>query len=213
MLNVVNVSMKISAVLLAGGESRRFGEDKATFAFDGKPLWERQLDTLRQAGFIEIILSGRTNPPWRPRDIDFAADAKPPCGPIGGLSAALAAMKGSHLLAFAIDMPFMTPDYLRSLIGRLTAGCGIVPVLNGEPEPLAAIYPAEAAERVTEMIKRGSDLSLRSLISKLLCAEMMEPHVVAPNETRLFQNINEPADVAAGRRFGKTKSEIRISKS
>ena len=187
--------MKISAVLLAGGESRRFGQDKATFLWEGEPLWKRQLATLQETDVEEILLSARADPPWRPTDLDFAADAKPSCGPIGGLSAALVAMTGSHLLALAIDMPFMTPRYLRSLIGLVTAGCGIVPVLNGEPEPLAAIYPGEAAETVAEMIKEGSDLSLRSLISKLLYAKMMQPHIVAPNEMPLFQNINEPADV------------------
>lgn len=187
--------MKISAVLLAGGESRRFGRDKALFPWKGEPLWKRQLSILRKTRPGEIILSARTDPPWRPRDICFAADTKPPCGPIGGLSAALMAMKGSHLLALAIDMPFMTSNYLRSLIVLVTAGCGIVPILNGEPEPLGAIYPREAAGIVSETLEERSDLSLRSLISQLLRAEIMRTCVVAPNEASLFQNINEPADV------------------
>jgi molybdenum cofactor guanylyltransferase len=187
--------MKISAALLAGGESRRFGTDKATFAWEGKPLWKHQLSILHETGPGEIILSARTDPPWRPRDICFAADTKPPCGPIGGLSAALASMKGSHLLALAIDMPFMTSYYLRSLISLVTAGCGIVPILNGEPEPLAGIYPREAIAIVTETLAQPSDMSLRSLISQLVRAKMMRPIVVQPNEFSLFHNINEPTDI------------------
>ncbi|PYL03745.1 MAG: molybdenum cofactor guanylyltransferase, partial [Verrucomicrobia bacterium] len=35
--------MNISAVLFAGGESRRMGQDKATLVFHGKSLWEIQL--------------------------------------------------------------------------------------------------------------------------------------------------------------------------
>ncbi|MBO0696335.1 MAG: NTP transferase domain-containing protein, partial [Verrucomicrobia bacterium] len=40
--------MNISAVLLAGGQSRRMGTDKATLPFRGKPLWQIQLGLLRE---------------------------------------------------------------------------------------------------------------------------------------------------------------------
>ena len=46
--------MKISAVLLAGGESRRMGKDKATLFFGGKPLWQIQLELLRKLEPSEI---------------------------------------------------------------------------------------------------------------------------------------------------------------
>jgi molybdenum cofactor guanylyltransferase len=187
--------MKISAVLLAGGESRRFGQDKATFLFEGRPLWERQLGILRAVEPDQILVSARTDPPWRPGDIVFVPDEAPLRGPISGLAAAFGAMKGSHLLALAVDMPSMTEDYLLSLAGRVTPGCGVVPIVNGEPEPLAAIYPREAAAIVAEVIVKNSDLSLRGLISKLLHAEQVRPISVTPNELILFQNINEPRDV------------------
>src|SRR5262249_27709634 len=39
--------VNISAVLLAGGEARRMGRDKASIIILGKPLWEHQLEKLR----------------------------------------------------------------------------------------------------------------------------------------------------------------------
>jgi molybdopterin-guanine dinucleotide biosynthesis protein A len=187
--------VKISAVLLAGGESRRFGSDKALSLWNGIPLWRRQLSTLQETGAGEFIISARTDPPWRPPDLQFVADQQPPCGPIGGLASALAGIKGSHLLALAIDMPCMTPDYLRSLVARATDGCGIVPILNDEPEPLAAIYPREARVIVAGRITQ-SDLSLRSLTNNLLHAGLMRSRTVMPNEADFFRNINHPHDVA-----------------
>ena len=53
--------MKISAVLLAGGESRRMGKDKATLSFQGKPLWQIQLELLRQLMPQEIFVSARSD--------------------------------------------------------------------------------------------------------------------------------------------------------
>src|SRR5713101_517562 len=74
--------MNISAVLLAGGESRRMGKDKATLLFRGKPLWQIQLELLRKLEPMEILVSARTDPPWRPPDMQFVADEPPSCGPI-----------------------------------------------------------------------------------------------------------------------------------
>src|SRR5262245_41636081 len=105
----------ISAVLLAGGESRRMGTDKATSIFQGKPLWQTQLETLRRLRPAEILVSARTDPSWRPADVLFVADIPPSRGPLCGLAASLGKIHTAHLLVLAIDMPFMTENYLRSL--------------------------------------------------------------------------------------------------
>ncbi|HEY2139818.1 MAG TPA: nucleotidyltransferase family protein, partial [Chthoniobacterales bacterium] len=49
----------LSAVLLAGGESRRMGRDKATIQFNGCPLWERQLEIVRALNPDTIFVSAR----------------------------------------------------------------------------------------------------------------------------------------------------------
>src|SRR5690349_1598792 len=100
-------SMNISAVLLAGGESRRMGKDKATILFRGKPLWQIQLELLRKLNPSKILVSARTDPSWRPGDVQFVADVPPSRGPLSGLAASLAGLRTTHLLALAIDMPFM----------------------------------------------------------------------------------------------------------
>src|SRR5438094_3891549 len=136
--------MNISAVLLAGGESRRMGEDKATLLFHGKPLWQIQLELLRKLDPAEIFVSARTDPAWRPDDVQFVADDSPSRGPLSGLAASLNLMRGTHLLALAIDMPFMSESYLRSLCLEIEPGRGVLPKIDNRAEPLAAIYPREA---------------------------------------------------------------------
>ena len=50
--------MNFSAALLAGGRSSRMGRDKAFLEIDGVPLWQRQLQTLRELGPSETFLAG-----------------------------------------------------------------------------------------------------------------------------------------------------------
>src|SRR3954465_3578690 len=137
--------MTFSALLLAGGESRRMGRDKATMEFGGQPLWERQLQLLRALGPEKIFVSARMAPAWLPGDVELLLDDPPSRGPLSGLTKALAALRATHLIALAVDMPLMTSDELRRLLEQVTEGWGIVPIVDGQAEPLAAIYPAEAA--------------------------------------------------------------------
>src|SRR5438309_12029709 len=103
--------MTFSAVLLAGGESRRMGRDKANVLFRGKPLWHVQLETLQKLEARENFASAPIDPPWRPDGVPFVGDVAPSRGPLSGLAASAARMSRGHRLALAIDMPFMTATY------------------------------------------------------------------------------------------------------
>jgi molybdopterin-guanine dinucleotide biosynthesis protein A len=189
--------MNISAVLLAGGESRRMGKDKATLLFRGKTLWKIQLELLRQLEPPEILLSARVDPSWRPDDVQFVADVPPSRGPLSGLAAALTRMRSSHLLALAIDMPFMSENYLRCLCDQMEPGCGVLPKIDGRAEPLAAIYPREARVDFRSALA-GPDFSLQTLTSRLVRAGKLRMIVVSEEAREFFVNMNEAADVQSG---------------
>jgi molybdopterin-guanine dinucleotide biosynthesis protein A len=186
--------MNISAVLLAGGESRRMGKDKTTLLFREKPLWQIQLDLLEKLEPAEIFVSARTDPAWRPRDVHFVADDSPSRGPLSGLAAALARMHTKHLLALAIDMPFMTEKYLRFLCGQIEPGRGVLPKIDNRAEPLAAIYPQEALANVQSALS-GKDFSLQTVTGRLVAAGNLQVMPVPSQEKKLFLNLNELADL------------------
>ena len=187
--------MTISAVLLAGGESSRMGQDKSIISFRGEPLWKRQLDLLRRIQPKEILVSARTDPSWRPADTTFIADQQPACGPLGGIAAALSRIATDHLLVLAIDVPFIRESYLLELCQRIKAGQGVVPTIENRAEPLVAIYPRESAFEFNRALS-GRDFSLQSLIRKLVALSKLCPVVVLPEELPLFRNLNEPRDVS-----------------
>lgn len=186
--------MKISAVLLAGGKSHRMGKDKATIVFRGEPLWQIQLDLLRKLELAEIFISARTDPPWRPCDMQFASDDPPSRGPLSGLAASLGRMRGTHLLALAIDMPFMSEIYLRSLCDQIEPGRGVLPMIGDRAEPLAAIYPAHAHVDFVEALS-GIEFSLQRVTNKLVKAGRLCALNVAKEDKTLFRNLNERTDL------------------
>ena len=189
--------MKISAVLLAGGKSRRMGEDKATIVFRNMPLWQIQTELLRQLSPKEIFISAPSDPPWRPADIEFVPDDQPSRGPLSGIAAALSRISRGHLLALAIDMPFMTESYLRSLCERVGRGRGVVPLIEDRAEPLAAIYPRDAYDDVAGALD-GSDFSLQALVRKLVATGKLQAIQVSEEEKTFFRNLNEPGDLGRG---------------
>ena len=188
--------LSLSAVLLAGGESRRMGTDKATFLFRGKPLWQVQLETLRRLRPAEIFLSARTDPSWRPDDVQFIADIPPSCGPLSGIAASLVKIHTAHLLALAIDMPFMTENYLRSICDAIEPGRGVVAKIDNRAEPLAAVYPREA-EIDFRTALAGSDFSLQNVVRHLVTSGKLLEISVTEQERRLFRNVNNVSDVDA----------------
>jgi molybdopterin-guanine dinucleotide biosynthesis protein A len=186
--------MNISAVLLAGGQSRRMGRDKATILFRGKPLWQIQLELLRQLDPAEIFISARTDPAWRPPDVEFVPDERPSRGPLSGLTATLSRIRNDHLLALAVDMPLMNEEHLRFLCNQIQPGCGVLPMIGDLAEPLAAIYPIEAhADLVTAL--SGNDFSLQTLTLHLVKTGKSRGLRVSDEEQQCYWNLNEPADM------------------
>jgi molybdopterin-guanine dinucleotide biosynthesis protein A len=182
--------VNFSAVLLCGGESRRMGRDKATMQWNGKPLWQVQLEKLRALEPAAILLSARNDKAWRPPDVQLVEDPSPSRGPTTGIAAALRACSTSHLLVLAIDLPLMPAAYLKNIIAAASSGCGVVPRLGDRFEPVAAIYPRESAD----VFETGVS-SLQVVVAELISRRHAEPLDVASSDYELFTNVNEPADL------------------
>jgi molybdopterin-guanine dinucleotide biosynthesis protein A len=188
----------LTALLLAGGESRRMGRDKATIEFDGRPLWERQIKVLRELKPEKIFVSARLTPSWLPPETEVLVDDPPSRGPLSGLTKALAAIRTTHLIALAIDMPFMTSETLRNLCERAQAGRGVVPIIGDRAELLAAIYPWEAAADFAAALA-GADFSLQPIVRKLAVEGKVDLIPVPDSDEHFYRSVNKPEDFKEGR--------------
>jgi molybdopterin-guanine dinucleotide biosynthesis protein A len=101
--------------VLAGGESRRMGRDKALVEFAGEPLVARAIGILREAGLEARIAGARaTLDAFAP----VVADAEPGRGPLGGICAALAACTEPRAVFLPVDLPLLPASLITYLVHR-----------------------------------------------------------------------------------------------
>jgi len=185
--------MSFSAVILAGGQSRRMGRDKAFLSTHGQTLLARQLQTVRAAGATELFISGRTDVDYSSYPAYIVRDRFPEAGPLAGLEAALAAATHSRLLVLAVDLPEMPAGWLRQILSDCTDTCGLVPTIDGLAEPLAACYPRTLLPLAQQLLRDGK-FALRHFVELGVQAAQLRLREVAATETRYFTNWNTPTD-------------------
>jgi molybdopterin-guanine dinucleotide biosynthesis protein A len=187
------MNSEFSAVLLAGGKSARMGRDKAAVKFEGKALWQRQIETLRATSAGELFISGRADAEYSAAGLPIVADDSAGRGPLGGIVTALRHAQFDYLLVLAIDLPAITGEFLRSLVkSAIDAGCGLVPANEQWFEGLAAVY-TRACLPLAEARLHSADRSMQSFIRAGVSRGLMLTHHISASERALFRNVNTPA--------------------
>lgn len=186
-----------SAVLLAGGRSRRMGRDKAGILWRGEPLWQRQLTTLRASGADEVFISGRADGPYAEAGVTIVPDRQPGRGPLGGIAAALHHARHERLLVLAVDLPEMTPSFLRAMLHESESSFSAVVPRRSDIdrfEPLAAVY-TRACLSLADACLRNAQLSLHHFARNGVASGWVRSHPVTSPDVQLFRNVNTPADL------------------
>ena len=183
----------VFGAVLAGGESRRMGRDKARLRVRGEVLWRRQVRVLREAGAEPVVLVRREGQSAM-RGVRVVRDVFTGAGPLAGLHAALgSAGEATWVAVLAVDMPAVDAAWFARLRRRCARGCGAV-VRHAEGfEPLAAIYPVEARAVVERRLRRG-ERAMQGLVRALVRAKRMAVVEIAEAERTAMENWNSPQD-------------------
>jgi molybdenum cofactor guanylyltransferase len=192
--NTPRVNLEFSAVILAGGASRRMGRDKAWLELDGQPLIALAVEKVRQLGVGEVFISGRAGEDYSALKCPVQHDLAPGCGPLGGIERALHACSSPLLLVLAVDLPRMTAGCLQKLCARCDRLTGIVPKLNGGLEPLAAIYPKRCHVIASDFMARSRHV-VREFAEACLAERAVRTFHVPRTAAGCFSNWNSPADI------------------
>jgi molybdopterin-guanine dinucleotide biosynthesis protein A len=167
--------MRLLGAVLAGGQSRRFGSDKALALLDGKPLIEHAIAALA-AQAEAVIVCGKEWGDWVPDR------PGPGLGPLGGINAALhaAAERGfDAVLTAPCDVPTL-PD---NLVNILSNGSYIIEI------PVIGLWPTSLAAQLDAHIAASEDHSVRGWARAAGIPGIMLGAALP--------NLNTPADLAA----------------
>ncbi len=189
----------VSAIVLAGGQSRRMGRDKALIVFQGKPIIAHVIDTLCEMTNDVLVISNRSEV-YGSFGARLAPDYDPPCGPLGGIAAGLQAAQHDLAVMVACDMPFLSVRLLQHLVELAADYDAVVPQTGDEFEPLHAVYRRTCYPAIVRRIERGD----RRVISffaevRVRAVPEVEWRAIDP-DGRSLMNLNTPDDlsVAAG---------------
>ncbi len=192
-------SSLVSGIILAGGQSRRMGHDKALIDFQGQPIIAHVITALRELTNDVLVVSNRSDvygPLGGPLGARAVADYDPPCGPLGGIAAGLQAMNSELAIVVACDMPFLNVPLLRWLIDQAAGYDAVVPQTGAEYEPLHAIYWRTCYDPIVRRIEQGD----RRVISffadvRLRTIEEAAWRAIDP-AGRSLVNLNTPDDLS-----------------
>ncbi len=182
-----------TAVILAGGQSRRMGEDKLTLRFGARSLLDSAVRRFSQS-FDTVYLSVADPDKYQDIRAERLVDIHPGCGPISGIHAALTGTRDAGVFVAAADLPFAQPAAAHRLI-ELCADADVCLTTDerGRPEPLFAYYKKSILPHVESAIRAG-DYKLVTLIDRLNARRVSPDELGDLWDERLLLNVNYPDD-------------------
>ncbi len=189
---------RVSAIVLAGGRSSRFGRDKLAEPIGGVPLLDHAIEAVRPfATEVLVVVSPDADPPATP-DVVMVRDAAPFEGPLAGLLAGLLIACEGAVLVVAGDMPELAPAVVESLLGEL-ATPGVEAVVlehDGRARPLPMAVERGAALAAATGLIAGGERRLGALPEALAATVIAEAawRVLDP-DGRSVRDIDTPADL------------------
>ena len=195
--------MRRSAIVLAGGSSTRFGEDKGIIKLSSKPLLRRVVDSVspvvdetvvvtsskeRAAKYAEIVSA----------DVKFAFDEHESKGPLIGALTGFRVATGEYALLVPFDTPFVSREVVTLLFELCVGKAATIPRWpNRQIEPLHAVYQSKLALKAAKSAIDDGRLDMRGMIERMqgvrfvstLVIEQLDP------ELKTFFNINTPFDL------------------
>jgi molybdopterin-guanine dinucleotide biosynthesis protein A len=187
----------LAVAILAGGQSHRFGADKALVRLDpaGPTILERTAMVARSLSDAVAIFGHRR---YEVLDlgVPIVPDSQPGEGPLQGIAAALEDFDRPRVLVLACDLPCLSPALLRSMIERPSSADVVIPVTdNGHWHALHAIYRRTVRTEIEAALAAGNR-SVRSFLPRVAVDRITEEElrVIDPTLGSLL-NLNTPADL------------------
>ena len=177
------------AVVLAGGDSFRIGQDKAMLPIAGKPMIAHIVDQLKRL-FDEVVVSSNKPEAYRFLKLEIIPDLEPGQGPLMGIASSLRRMRHDLNFVVACDVPKIDLGFVRRLFALADGYDLVLPTIeDGRYEPLFAVYRKSVIAPAERILENGG----RSILALL---DRVKVRLVRIPDARWYRNINTDADYA-----------------
>jgi molybdopterin-guanine dinucleotide biosynthesis protein A len=188
------------------------GAPKAWLPVGGEPMLARAVRAVGGAvGRVVVVAAPGQDVPPLPTGVRVVRDEVDGRGPLGGLSAGLAALAGAVDAVYlsSCDVPLLTPEFVRRVVALLEepapapfpSGKGAlfaaVPRVGGRLHPLAAAYRVEVLPAVRAMLT-ANNFRMTDLLDRVP-TRVVEARDLAAADPALgsLRNVNTPEEYAA----------------
>lgn len=195
--------MKRSAIVLAGGISSRFGQDKGLLTLADKPLIRYVLEATRNLVDERIVVTSSKTQAAKydtllGHNVTVLVDAEEIQSPLIGAITGFQEAQGEHTLLLPCDAPFISKDILSLLFELCPGKTATIPRWpNSYMEPLQAVYSTKQTLEAAEKALTSGELNIKGMVDRLrgirfistLVLQQLDP------ELRTFFNVNTPVDL------------------
>ena len=190
--------MSVSAAIMAGGKSKRMGQDKAWIELDGEPLIRRVANVLAQVADEVIIVAN--DPKYATLGLRVVPDRFSDGGALGGIATGVSAAAHDRVLVAACDMPFLSAEVWRVLLDHRFEADVVIPKIGGEFETLHALYTKACLPSMERSLAAGK-MRVISFFDEVRVQAIEERELrVADPTLRSFTNVNTPEELASALR-------------
>ncbi len=194
---------QITGIVLAGGKSRRMGNDKRTLVLDGETLFNRALGVLLQVFHEVIVVLGQEEFPIEDDRIRVVHDIIPNRAAAGGLYTGLSYATNLKIFVVACDMPFLNPNAIRYMTTLSDSFDMTLAELTHGIQTMHGIYSKRCLPYLEHMVKEEK-LRLHDLLENpSLAVKKVHEFELLPFDPHLlsFMNLNSPADLELARKI------------
>lgn len=186
----------MTGAILAGGQSRRMGTDKAFLEVGGRRIIDRTVELLGPL-FPQLLLVTNNPVGYAYLGIRMVSDLLPGRGALGGLYTALFFSTTQRVFVVACDMPFLRVEVIRHLLRQSQKWDVVVPQMGDHVEPLHAVYSRRCLPHVEALLQRGGRKVMDFYPSvRVLRVPEEEIRALDP-ELLSFRNVNTPEEIRA----------------
>ncbi len=191
-------NLDVSGVVLAGGQSRRLGRDKALEPLGGQPLIRRVIQRVAEVSReIIVVVADQKMGDTLPLETSsrLTLDLYPGKGSLGGIYSGITAAAADWSFVVACDMPFLNPTLLSYMLSLRGSADAVVPLVEGRLEPTHGLYSKACLPYIEERLI-AKDLKISRFLDQVRVNYLREEEISMIDPQHLsFFNVNTAEDL------------------